>query len=126
MPMTSTMTRDGSGSIWPGARALSIHFNKATPATINCSPRCPRRWARARQGTSEKPLETLLSFSEVPCRARAQRRGHLGEQLIVAGVALLKCIDKTLAPGHIDPLPSRVIGPGITPGGEDFLVDSKL
>src|SRR5438552_14419670 len=72
--MTSTMMPDGRGSIWPGARVLSIHFNKATPATINCSARCPRRWARARQGTSEKGRRVSSGFSwqfpPVPITAR--------------------------------------------------------
>src|SRR5258706_2552236 len=72
--MTSTMTRGGRGSIWPGARVLSIHFNKATPATINCSARCPRRWARARQGTSGKGKKVSSGFSwqfpPVPITAR--------------------------------------------------------
>src|SRR5256884_4933995 len=74
MPMTSTMTRDGGGSIWPGARVLSIHFNKATPATINCSPRCPRRLGRARQGTLEKGRRvssvSSWQFPLVPITAR--------------------------------------------------------
>src|SRR5260370_6440769 len=74
MPMTSTMTRDGSGSIWPGARVLSINLKQATPATINCSPRCPRRWARARQGTSEKGRRVSRCFAwqfpPVPITAR--------------------------------------------------------
>src|SRR6266852_6255470 len=63
MLMISTMTPVGRGSIWPAARDLSTHFNKAIPATINCSPRCPRRLARARQDTSEKGRRVSSVFS---------------------------------------------------------------
>src|SRR5437879_10720317 len=74
MLMTSTMTPDGSGSIWPAARVLSIHFNKATPATTNCWPRCPRRLGRARQGTLEKGRRvssvSSWQFPLVPITAR--------------------------------------------------------
>src|SRR2546422_9220885 len=93
MPMTSTMTRDGGGSICPGARVLSIHFNKAPPATIDCSPRCPRRWARARQGTSEKgrrvssvsswrfPLVpiTVRKFGSIRCKIRREDLSKMQE-----------------------------------------------
>src|SRR5260370_4238760 len=93
MPMTSTMTPDGSGSIWRAARVLSTHFNQAAPATINCSPRCPRRWARARQGTSEKgrrvssvsswrfPLVPITArrFGSIRCKIRREDLSKMQE-----------------------------------------------
>ena len=56
-----------------------------------------------------KTIEALFPFSKVPGRASAQRRGNLDEELVMAGIFLLKRVNKTLSSRHVNPLARAVI-----------------
>src|SRR5579862_4797491 len=57
----------------------------------------------------KKAVEAFVAFSKISGRARAQRGGNFGEQLIVIRIRLLKHADVALAAGNVNSFSAGIV-----------------
>src|SRR5258708_24644106 len=84
-------------------RSLSLIFYRINPHFCTT--------ARTRWNRQVEAVRALPSFAKISSCPGTQRRGYLGQRLVVVRILLLKNVAESLSPCHINAFPAAILLP---------------